>query len=149
MTNNVTVSVLNLYHKQWGLQVDPATSEENTVANNNCISNLGKGSESTVKLDNDLEGQVIVRWAKILIDRFYQGWQLDHGLCKKLGGNNHHSNLFPTPPTVNRLKWDENLTKRDMDIVLTGWNKESREILRIPLDYEYLNCKDWILKNFS
>ena len=149
MTNNVTVSVLNRYHKQWGLQVDPATSEENTAANNNCISNLGKGSGSTVKLDNDLEGQVIVRWAKILIDRFYQGWQLDHGLCKKLGGNNSHTNLFPAPPSINRLKWDEPMTKEDMNWSLSDCGRNFRTQFKIPLDYEYLDCKDWILKNFS
>ena len=149
MADRIYVHDINSWIIDHDLIIEPVTSKESATASSNSISHLGRGSGSGVKEDNNKEGQIIIRLTKICIDRDYPTFDLDHEICKALGGNNHYTNIFPTPHSLNMAKHDGDLRKEQIDEILSEWGPFSRSHFKVPFDYEYLNCKDWLLKTYK
>jgi hypothetical protein len=131
------------------LTLDYVITDEVTLASDNCIGHLGDGTGSTVARDNSPREKALVFLAKIAIDRFELRFDLDHRLSRANGGNNHYTNLYPLPWRINRAKGLGFDFSDGIETIVKEATPNLRAIFGIPDGFEYLNVKDWLLKNYK
>ena len=150
MARPTLVNACNDFITEENLILDYVDQADVKRATNNCIGHLGDGTSSTVSRDNpNIADKALIYLAKIAIDRFQLGFDLDHYLSRAEGGNNHYTNIYPLPWRLNHAKGSGFNFPDGIETILREANPVMRAILGIPDDFVYLNVKDWLLTTYK
>ena len=144
------VQTINALITEHNLCIPFVCQEDVNRASSNRLRNLDAGTDRRWRKDNNKEEQAWLLLASISVIRDFPTFELDHHLPKIKGGDNHISNIFPAPTTLNQAKRAREWTERQWNHLLTIADEEVREMLEIPSSYtQYLSVKDWLLATYS